>query len=517
MHIVIVGGGTAGWMAALITAKRHPNHKVTVIDSSEIGIIGVGESTTGLLTDILTNHFWDFGCDHDEFIIETGASLKYAIKHKGWTNNVDDYYIGPIDGSYTKELLPDVYFAYGMESLNDKEFIINSKIGHSIYNNMSNFNKHTKQFSNYSHAMHVDAYLVGKYFKKVCLRSENANHIDAKVVDANLDSVTGFIKSVKLEDGREIEGDFFLDCSGFKRILMNKLENNWVSYQKYLPNNSAIPFLKEYDEGEYPDPCTRAWALSSGWMWTIPLLERTGNGYVFCDDFISPEKAYEEIESKVGKNIKPAPLIKFNTGRQESAWVKNCITIGLASAFIEPLEATSIHSTIVQIRNFVFEYLRPTVEDTVNEGSRQIYNQRTRKMFDDLRDFLVAHYMGGRTDSEYWKYISSGATQTEFVSQLIEMSKHRMPSSHDFPTYYGSAGWPLYSYVLAGIGKLSKEVCSAELNLKSNKHGDYKQITIQSFFDSQDEWNYAKKSHMTWPEFIDYFRMLKKEYDLSNR
>ncbi len=517
MNIVIVGGGTAGWMAALMAAKRHPNHKITVIDSTEIGIIGVGESTTGLITDLLTNHFWDFGCDHNEFIVETGASLKYAIKHQGWTNNIDDYYIGPIDGSYTKELLPDVYFSYGIEKFPDKQFILTSTIGHAIYNNMSNFSKDEKQFVSYTHALHVDAHLVGKYFKKVCLRSENANHIDAKVVDTILDPITGFIKSVKLEDGREIEGDFFLDCSGFKRILMSKLDNKWVSYQKHLPNNSAIPFLKEYEDGEYPDQSTRAWALSSGWMWTIPLLERTGNGYVFCDDFITPEKAYEEIESKVGSNIKPAPLIKFNTGRQESAWVKNCITIGLASAFIEPLEATSIHSTIVQIRNFVFEYLRPTVEETINDGSRQIYNQRTRKMFDDLKDFSVAHYMGGRTDSEYWRYISSGATKTEFVSNLLEMCKFRQPSSHDFPTYYGSAGWPLYSYVLAGIGKLNRDACAAELNLKSNVHGEYRRLTVQSFYDSQDEWTREQKKLMAWPEFIDYFRMLKKQHDSQSQ
>jgi tryptophan halogenase len=403
-----------------------------------------------------------------------------------------------------------------MEKFSGDEFIKTTEMGSLIYNGMSNFNKHTNQFSDYSHAMHVDAYLVGKYFKKVCLRSKNATHIDSKVVDAVLDPTTGNIKSVKLEDGRDITGDFFIDCSGFRRILMNKLESKWVSYQKELPNNSAIPFLKEYEEGEYPDPSTQAWALSSGWMWTIPLLERTGNGYVFSDEFITPEKALEEIESKVGKNIKIAPLIKFNTGRQESAWVKNCITIGLASAFIEPLEATSIHSTIVQIKNFVFEYLRPTVEETVNSGSQQIYNQRTRRMFDDLRDFLVMHYMGGRDDSEYWRYISSGATQTEFVSHLLEMSKHRMPSNHDFPTYYGSAGWPLYSYVLAGIGRLSKDTCSKELNFQTNAHGDFRSITIQSYYDTQAKWDKEQRQLMSWKEFIDHFRTLKKANDLQN-
>ena len=232
MHIVIVGGGTAGWMTALMAASKHPYHNVTVVESSEIGVIGVGESTTGLITDLMSNHFWDFGCDHTEFIVETGASIKYAIQHRGWTNDIEDYYIGPIDGSYTKDLLPDVYFSYGLEKFPNKSLINTSKIGHLIYNEKSNFSKTTKEFVNYSHAMHVDAHLVGKYFKKICLRNKNAAHIDAKVVDAELDNDTGYIKSIKLEDGRSISGDFFIDCSGFRRILMSKLTNEWVSYEK---------------------------------------------------------------------------------------------------------------------------------------------------------------------------------------------------------------------------------------------------------------------------------------------
>ena len=245
-------------------------------------------------------------------------------------------------------------------------------------------------------------------------------------------------------------------------------------------------------------------------MWTIPLLERSGNGYVFCDSFITPEKALEEIETRLGKKINPAPLIKFKTGRQESAWIKNCITIGLASAFLEPLEATSIHSTIVQIRNFVFEYLRPTIEDTINEGSRKIYNQRTRKMFDDLRDFLVIHYMGGRSDSEFWRYIGTGETQTKFVSQLLEMSKHRMPSSNDFPKYYGSAGWPLYSYVLSGINRIGKDVPSRELDLLSSGPRDFRTLTAESYYESQDSWSREENQCMSWKEFVDYFRKLRK-------
>ena len=256
MHIVIVGGGTAGWATALMAATRWQQHKVTVIESTKIGVIGVGESTTGRLTDLVTNFFYDFGCNHDEFIAETGATLKYSIKHKGWTNNIDEFYQGPIDGSWTNSASPDALFAYGIANLSHHDGVgKTSKIGHRILAGGSNFNKTTNTFNDYNHAMHVDAHLVGKYFKKVCLRNNlNANHIDSEVVDVKLHGETGFIESVLLKDGRTIEGDFFIDCSGFAKVLMNKLPNQWISYQKNLPINTGLPFQLKYLDNGVPLP-----------------------------------------------------------------------------------------------------------------------------------------------------------------------------------------------------------------------------------------------------------------------
>ena len=322
MHIVIVGGGTAGWVTALMASKRHPNHKITVIESSKIGVVGVGESTTGRLTDILTNFNYDFGCDHDEFIAETGATLKYAIEHKGWTPNIDSGYIGPIDGSWTKDSIPDPMFAWGLNKLSYDDLIKVSNCGHRIAKGASNFNKHTKMFSNYGHAMHVDAHLVGKYFKKICLRNnDNAVYIDGIVSDVELNSENGYIKSVKLEDDRIIEGDFFIDCSGFNKVLMKHMPNKWVSYSENLPLNTGLPFLLDYKEDEMPKPYTTAWAQKNGWMWQIPLMDRKGCGYVFCDAFTTADKAHKEIETILGRKINPVRTIKFDPGRQESAWV----------------------------------------------------------------------------------------------------------------------------------------------------------------------------------------------------
>lgn len=517
MNIVIVGGGTAGWATALIAATRHTNHKITVIESSKIGIVGVGESTTGRLTDILVNHSADYGCDMNEFIAETGATLKMGIKHKGWTNDIDQYYIGPIDGSWTHTSVPDPLFSWGLDNLDYSKLLTTALCGFWTDNGLSNYNKFTNDFPLPRHAMHVDAYLVGKYFKKICLRKDNVKFIDNIVKGVNLHPETGNIKSVILDNEEQIEGDFFIDCSGFHKILMNKLNTKWVSYQKNLPLNSAIPFWLDYDNNEVPDLSTTAWAQKNGWMWQIPLMDRKGCGYVFCDAYTTADKAQEEIETILGKKIEVRGHIKFDAGRQQEAWVKNCLTIGLSSAFLEPLEATSIHSSIVQAQVFVNEHLKSTIEDTLNEGSRKIHNKKISKLYDDIKDFLVMHYMGGRSDSEFWRFIKTGITKTEFVTELMEMAKTKMPSVNDFPSYEGAAGWPLYSFVMAGLNLIPKGVGTKELHFDLPIYGPIEPITAQTYFDLQDQWRSESKDFYTYKEFIQHFRNIRYQNGLSNK
>ena len=507
MKFVIVGGGTAGWVTALIASARHPNHEFIVIESSKIGVVGVGESTTGHFTDVLLNWATNYGCDQHDFIKETGATLKYAIKHKGWTNNIDDYYIGPIDGTHTTSAIPDCLFNYGLDKLERKEMLTISQCGYYIYNELSTFNKFKKEFINGRHAYHIDAHLAGQYFKKIALKRKNTQHIDSEVIDVTLDE-KGFVKSLLLSDQNIIEGDFFVDCSGFNRVIMKHLPSKWVSFRDNLPLNTGLPFHLKYKEGEVPEPYTTAWAQKNGWMWQIPLLDRKGCGYVYCDAYTTPDKAQEEIETILGQEIDPIRVIKFDSGRQESAWIKNCVTIGLSSAFLEPLEATSIHSTIVQANNLFLEYVKPTFEETVNEGSIAIYNKRTRKLYDDIKDFLVLHYMGRRDDSEFWKYIKTGATQTEFVKELLAMCKTKTPTFNDFPHYQGSAGWPLYSYVLEGINALNKDIAGSEIDFDLPQ-GNLYEITQESHYELKKQWQAETQDCYTYKEFIEYFRKIR--------
>ena len=462
MKIVIVGGGTAGWLAALMISKIRKEHTVTVIESSKIGIIGAGEGSTGTLTNIVQNEMHDLGCNEQDFIKECDATIKLGIKHIGWNEDPSKFYYGPIDGSPTSYDSSDIAFLHALGYRDEKLLHIATELGYKIHHNKNSFVEERGD-----HAYHFDAHKVGKYFKKVC---DTVTHIDSEVDEVILDDMTGYIKSLRLSNGTIEAGDMFIDASGFNQILMKAVGGVWKSYKDNLPVNSALPFLLPYDEGEKIEPVTNAWAQRNGWCWQIPTLNRRGCGYVFCDDFVTPEQAQDELEQTLGKKIEPIRLLKFESGRQQTLWIKNCLAIGLCAAFAEPLEATSIHTTIIQLKQFVYGCIGRDMKQTCNPGQVKQYNDHIGHLYDSLKDFLVAHYTCGRKDTPFWRYIDSGETMTEFVKDIHAVCKHRSPNQSMFNKQEGSAGWPLWSYVLAGTGKLSDYVCRKELDYNNDAY-----------------------------------------------
>ena len=496
MNIVIVGGGTAGWLAALMISKIQKNsHNITVIESSKIGIIGAGEGSTGLLTDIIQGFNWDYGCNEQEFLKETGSTIKLGIEHKDWATTGKSYF-APLGGSYTESNTPDQTLIYALAKdlpphrCNDQGlFFDENKCDYWIENGKL---KNTQR-----HAYHFDGHKVGKYFKKVVMK-ENITYIDAEVLDVTVND-TG-ISSIKLSSGQEVFGDFFIDCSGFARKLTASLNVKWHSYSKNLTVNSAMPFLLPYEEQEQIKPATTAWAQSSGWMWKIPTSERYGCGYVYDSNFISDEQAHAEIETVLGRKVDPIKFIKFDTGRLENTWTKNCLALGLAAAFAEPLEATSIHATICQLTRFIFDYLRDTKEETCNFGFINIYNSKINLMYDEFKEFLVLHYQTKRNDSEFWRYVSSGATRTNFVNEILELSKYRLTTNNYYNTFYGYAGAGLWNWILAGLGHINKDTALKEAafyNLNLDK--------IKTTLDVRQKEGLARrKTMLTHNEFIQY-------------
>jgi tryptophan halogenase len=331
-----------------------------------------------------------------------------------------------------------------------------------MHNGLSSFYT-TKNKTTGTHSYHFDAHKVGKYLKKIALQN-SIKHIDAEITDVNINTITGNCESVRLKETNElITADLWIDCSGFARILSNKVNSGWVSYKDYLPVNSALPYLHKYQKDEDIKLETLAWAQPNGWMWQIPTQERYGCGYVYCDYFTNADGALKELEQTTGRKIEPLRQMKFDVGRLENVWSKNVVAIGLSSGFLEPLQATSIHSSIVQCELLFNNCLYYDKEKTMNPTSMIRYNEFVAHMFDDFRDLLQIHYMTKRNDSDFWKFVRNELVKTEKTKYIIDVSKYRCPSMFDFDIYHGAAGWGVWCWTMIGLGYVNKNIAEETL------------------------------------------------------
>lgn len=466
MDIVVCGGGTAGWVSAFILSEAQPNmHNITVIESSKIGTIGVGEATSGLFYDLLAGKLiandetvsrTKVPFNIEDFMNKTNATRKYALKHVNWAKKKGSY-LAPIFGPESTKRSPDILFNYVISKYGVDKAYLSSGLGQAYeHNKMPMDDGHGFQFNAVAGAAYIKEYLLSNV--------PNIKHIDATILDVNMSS-SGNIESLTLDNASTINGDFFLDCTGFARLLAKKLDIDWVSYKDVLPVDRAMPFLVQYDKlkKEKVEPITTAQALSSGWMWNTPLQNRKGCGYVYSSEFLDEDGAQKEVEKLLGFDIVPVKQIKFDSGRLEQSWKKNCLVAGLASSFIEPLEATSIHATIMQVFTFSMEYLTPKVETTVTDSNISRYNTNISAMYDSYKDFIVLHYQGGRDDSDFWRYIKNEKITTPVVDEYIQRSKSRIPGTLHFMDYWGVDG--LWKWSLAGLGYISPEQAREELDM----------------------------------------------------
>lgn len=441
MKIVIVGGGTAGWLAALTIARAQPGqHNIKLVESQRIGIIGAGEGSTQLFYDYINNTWFDTGINLNEFIQAANATPKIGIKHVNWRGD-NTAYFAPLDGTSTSSLAPDIEFCKQFLSDPSKVYLA-SRLGRCF---------EEKTISGWT-SFHFDAFKVGEYLKSIAVAS-GVECIDDEVFGVKTENDT--ITSIQCVSNRVIDGDFFIDCTGFKRCLAGALDVKWHSYKRHLPVDSALGFQLPLTENF--DPITTAAAMSAGWAWRIPTSERFGCGYVYSSAHISDQQAEHEVLARFGNDVKILRKFKFESGRSEVLWRSNCLNLGLAAAFAEPLEATSIHTTIMQIMVFVMENLRSTQEQTCVQIKIDRYNQHMAKMYDDFRDFLIIHYMGGRVDSEFWRYMTNGECLTDKSRYILELCETSVPSSLSIDHYFGCAGSMLYNWVLAGIGRITTE------------------------------------------------------------
>ncbi len=453
-RIVILGGGTAGWLAALMLgdAARQAGAEtaLTVVESSKLGTVGVGEGTTAVFRMMLKH----FGFDEEAFLRETGATIKYGIRHRDW-RRVGHEYDGPIDDPHlvagSGPIFLDAYQIGKGESVGETHLF--QHLMRRARAPVARQGDKLIPVGPFHHAFHFDQALAGKFLRA---RAEGVTIIDDQVTAPEIDA-EGQITALHLESGGTVEGDFFLDCSGFRRVLIKTLGAEWVSFGDTLPVNRAMPFWLDIPEGDEIDPLTLAWAQGAGWMWKIPTQERYGCGYVYSDAHCTPDQAQAEIEAALGHRIEPRNDIKIDAGRLDRAWIGNCVALGLSSSFLEPLEATSIHGTVVQLM-----LLSRLLTDT---QGRESYNETVARQVDDFRDFIRLHYVSERRDTPFWRDVAA-STPANIVARVAAW-RSRVPSPADFAPFPGNlphVTHQLHNPVLGGLGLIDRSAGKAVLN-----------------------------------------------------
>jgi tryptophan halogenase len=495
MKIVIVGGGTAGWLSALYLANRTADsnlHDITVIDSSKLGIIGAGEGSTGSFVDTLRNRLKNIkGLNIKDFHIKTNSTIKMGIHCKNWHGEGESFY-EPL-GAQRTFLEPF-----------DLDYILALTYGRAVDSSASMYmweqNKVPFVYRGdgepkASYSYHFDAHKVGEYFKELALLN-GVKHIDGEI--HNLVMEGGELKSVEVKETKEIfSADMWIDCTGFRRALIGPMGGGWVDYSKWLPVNKAMTYFHQYESDEVISPETLALALPNGWMWQIPTQERYGCGYVYSDKFISDEQAHKELQEVTGRTIDKFRIIPFNPGRCERIWVGNVLAVGLSSHFLEPLEATSIHITCNSLEDFCSNYLHYSKEKTLTDYNKNIFNKTFTDMVDDYKSLIQMHYITRREDSDFWKYVKYDLEITERNKEVLELCKNRVPSFKDFSAIVSASGWGVWSWLLAGLDHISGDVVDDTIH-NANLKMDLKKM----YSDMQFKYNRVPEIFYTHNEFL---------------
>ncbi|MES1199048.1 MAG: tryptophan halogenase family protein [Pseudomonadota bacterium] len=398
--VLIVGGGSAGWMAAAAIGNAVGRGcEINVVESEEIGIVGVGEATIPPIR--IFNH--SLGLKENEFVAATQGSFKLGIEFVDWGRKGNRYFhpfgrfvdfdVAPLHHHWLKaraegDLTPIQDYCLGWVAAKENKFAHPTRDPRLVQ-------------SSYDYAYHFDAALYAKFLRAYA-EQRGVTRIEGRIVETNIDGQTGYIESVRLADGRLLDADFFIDCSGFRGLLIeDALHTGYEDWTHWLPCDRAVaaPCARV---GPFT-PYTRSTAHEAGWQWRIPLQHRVGNGHVYSSKYTDDETAREKLVSTMESPPLAEPrLLRFVTGRRKRHWNKNCVALGLASGFLEPLESTSIHLTQTGIMRLLA--LFPNRD--FNAQSIAEYNRLTQIEFERIRDFIILHYCAvTRDDAPLWRYV----------------------------------------------------------------------------------------------------------------
>lgn len=447
LNIVIVGGGSAGWITALFCKKIFPTFNISLIESKDIGIVGVGEATTPNIVSL----FKELKIDIFELLVECNGSIKNGISFDNWNGDNKRYF-----HSFAENI--SVFKLNNIFDYNCFDFYLKNLINKNlpledyVYTSSLAYNNKVDP-DNTSVALHFDASLLANYLKKIALK-KYVKHIDQDVIDFKM-TERGTINQVQLKNGELVKCDFVFDCSGFHRLIVGKFfKEKWISYSKHLPMKKAIPFW--LDNEEVIQPYTSAIAMKYGWMWKIPLQHRIGSGYIFDSDYINVDQALDEAQQYYKRDLDIRKIIPFEAGRFENLWVKNVMALGLSSSFIEPLESTSLFLTIEQLNTF--RYFVNEIE-SLNEKSIQRFNTIVKKNMEEVLGFVYLHYVTKRKDSDFWKSFKEKYPPPEKIANLLEVFKSNDVRFCDL-SQDSTASFALSSYLQVARGLELMENCN---------------------------------------------------------
>ena len=421
-RVVIVGGGTAGWMcaAALAQSFKGSLEAIELIESEMIGTVGVGEATIPPIRKFNAR----LGLDENDFIRRTQGSFKLGIEFVDWWRKGQSY-IHPF-GRYGADLdnVSFIHFWMRQRAAGHAAPLDDYCLATTAAR-LGRFGRGAPvqadgAFSTFGYAFHFDAGLYARYLRDYS-EKRGVRRIEGKIVEVKLHGENGFVESVVLENGANVAGDLFIDCSGFRALLIEEtLHTGFVDWSRWLPCNRAWA-MPSANAGD-PPPFTRATARPAGWQWRIPLQHRVGNGYVYSSEFVGDDEAAHTLRSNLeGAALADPRPLKFTAGMRKKFWNRNVVALGLSGGFLEPLESTSIHL----VQSGIAKLLTMFPDRGMDPLLVDEFNRQTTVQYEWIRDFLIAHYhLTERDDTPFWNYCRSMSIP-DTLGQKLELFRRR--------------------------------------------------------------------------------------------